>query len=70
MLLNTPAQISAYRLASIRGMLKLERAGMKTRGGALRPRIAAELGLSPRASYDAFIARIESMLEQIKGERV
>lgn len=47
-----------YRLLSLRGMLKLEAAGMTTRGGALRPRLAAELGLKPRDSHAAFIAEI------------
>lgn len=60
--ITTPDGISHFRLASIRGMLKLEKVGMKTRGGAIRPRIAAELGLRPRDSYDVYLAKIEQML--------
>lgn len=58
--------ISAFRLASLRGMLRLEKAGLKTRGGALRPRIAAELGLSPRASHDVFIEEISRRLQELE----
>jgi hypothetical protein len=60
------------RLCTIKTMLKLERAGMKGRGGALRPKIAAELGLKARDSYDTFIAvcetKIEESLRQLQGE--
>lgn len=56
--------IQAVRLLSLRGMLRLEKVGMKTRGGALRPRIAKEFGLSPRAKHDAFIDAINAILAQ------
>lgn len=61
--LTTPKAIAAYRLASLRAMLRMEKIGLKTRGGALRPRIAEELGLRPRDSYDLYIATITEMLE-------
>jgi hypothetical protein len=64
--INTPEGIAAYRLLSLRGMLRMEKAGMKTRGGALRPRIAAELGLKARDSHDTFITEIERRLEELK----
>lgn len=56
----TGAGVDVFRLLSLKGMLKLEKVGLKQRGGALRPRIAAEFGLSPRATHDAFIAAIEA----------
>lgn len=56
----TGAGVDVFRLLSLKGMLKLEKVGLKQRGGALRPRIAAEFGLSPRATHDAFIAAIET----------
>ena len=62
--ISTPEGISYTRLASLKGMLKLEKIGMKTRGGALRPRIAAELGLKARDSHDTFIAKINEKLNQ------
>lgn len=64
---NTPEGIAAFRLLSLRGMLRMERVGMKTRGGALRPRIAAEFGLKPRDSYEQYIAAIEAKLACIKA---
>ena len=68
---STPEQVAHMRLCSLKGMLKLERVGMKSRGGALRPKIAAELGLKPRDSYDTFITacekRIEESLESLRA---
>lgn len=58
---------TTYRLLALRGMLRLEMAGMKGRGGALRPRIAAEFGLSPRAPREEFIAAIQKRLNEIHG---
>lgn len=63
--ISTPSGIAAARLLSLRGMLRMEKIGMKSRGGALRPRIAAELGLKARDSHDTFIAAIEKKLEAI-----
>jgi hypothetical protein len=62
----TGAGIDAIRLLSMRGMLKLEKLGMKHSRGALRPRIAKELGLSPRASHDTYLAAIEKLLDAAK----
>lgn len=64
----TGAGIAAFRLLSIRGMLKLEKLGMKHSRGAIRPKVAAELGLKPRDSYDTFLARIEECLVLVKAE--
>jgi hypothetical protein len=58
----TGTDIGAYRLLSLKSMLRMESKGMKSRGGALRPRIAEELGLKPRDSYEVFIAKIEFMV--------
>lgn len=57
--------VSYVRLASLRGMLRMEKAGMKSRGGALRPRIAAELGLKARDSYDTFIDTVQAKMEEL-----
>jgi len=54
--------IARYRLCTLRQALKLEQKGLKHSGGAIRPRIAAELGLKPRDSYDKFIAKLEEMI--------
>lgn len=64
--IDTPAGIHYFRLASLKGMLALEQVGLKTRGGALRPRIAAELGLKPRDSYDVYIREIVRRMKETK----
>lgn len=45
MIANTPNQISYFQLASVKGMIKLEKAGMKSRGGSVRKIWAIHLGL-------------------------
>jgi hypothetical protein len=61
--INTPKGIAVFRLASVRAQLRLEKAGMKSSGGALRPRLAEEFGLSPRASHDEYISVATKMID-------
>ena len=56
----------AFRLLSIKHQLKLEKLGLKSSGGALRPRLAKEFGLKPRAPHAEYIAKIEELLAQIE----
>jgi hypothetical protein len=49
-----PVEIEHFRLISLRGRVTLESKGVKFKGGAIRPKIAAELGLKPRDSYETF----------------
>ncbi len=65
---TTPEGISAFRLISLKRQLKFEMLGMKSSGGAIRPRIAKEFGLPARASHAAFIAAVEAKLEEVKAE--
>lgn len=65
---STPAQIQYMQLATVKGALRLEKAGMKTRGGALRPKWAPILGLKARDSFDVFIATIDKKLAEMRGE--
>ncbi len=58
-------EVDFVRLCSLRGMLKLEKVGLKTRGGALRPRIAKEFGLLPRASYDQFLEVVQLHIDAV-----
>lgn len=67
---DTPASIRFYRLCSLRGMLRMESKGMKSRGGALRPQIAEELGLKPRDSYDKFIKEVQKRIDQYQTDAV
>jgi hypothetical protein len=62
----TGPHIDVFRWASIKGMVKLESLGMKTRGGAIRPRIAKELGLKPRDSYEKFIEVINAKIAAVR----
>jgi hypothetical protein len=65
---KTPGAVSMsfYRLLSIRATLRLQAAGIKTRGGSIRKRVAAEFGLKPRDSYEAFIDRANVLIEEAK----
>jgi hypothetical protein len=63
---QTPDQVSAFRLLSIRAQLRLEKMGMKSSGGALRPRLAKEFGLASRDPHDKYIAHIETKLAEIR----
>ena len=61
----TGKAVDYVRLASIKGMVKLESVGMKGRAGPIRPRIAAEFGLSARASYQNFINAIQTKMDEL-----
>jgi hypothetical protein len=69
-MLNTPAQINGFRFASLKGMLTMESKGMKTRGGPLRPRLAAEFGLRARAPYADYIAHCQKQIDAVLTEQV
>lgn len=56
--------VSYARFAALKGALKLESLGMKTRGGALRPRLAKEFGLSPRAPHLDYIGHCVLEMEK------
>lgn len=53
-----------FRLLSLRYQLKLEKQGLRSSGGAIRPRIAKEFELSPKASHDEFIAAVQAKIDQ------
>lgn len=57
--LTNSKQMEAYRMSVIKARLTLESKGLKGRGGAMRPRMAAEFGLSPRDSFEKFLAVAE-----------
>jgi hypothetical protein len=67
--LSGSTEMSYARLASLKGALKLEKAGLKTRGGALRPKIAAELGLKKTDSHDKFIETVQNKMNAMLAER-
>lgn len=61
----TPNAIAYYRLASLKFQLKLEAVGLKSSGGAIRPRMAKEFGLSARAPHAEYIALIEAKMMEL-----
>lgn len=63
----TGTGVEIYRLLSQKMQLKLEAVGLKSSGGALRPRLAKGLGLRPRDSHEKFIAKIDEKLLELKG---
>ena len=65
MIVTTPNGISFVRLASLKGMVSLESKGLKSRAGPIRPKIAAELGLKPRDTYEKFIVAIKAKMEEL-----
>lgn len=61
-IVTTPAEFDFFRYAQLKACLKMERAGLKIRGGALRPQLAKEFGLKARESHDAYIAKCVEMM--------
>ena len=55
--------VNTFRLISLKHQLKFEAMGMRSSGGAIRPRIAKEFGLPARAPHAAFIAKIQELLD-------
>lgn len=62
---NTPDGISYFRLSSLKLQLKMEAKGLKSSGGAIRPRVAKEFGLKPRDSHEKYIEVIQAKMDEI-----
>jgi hypothetical protein len=58
-------EVIYIRFSSIKAQLKLEKLGLKSRGGALRPRLAKEFGLSPRAKHEEYIAYCQARMDEV-----
>lgn len=56
-------QVAYARLCAIKGVLVLESTGMRGRMGPIRPKIAEELGLRPRDTFEVFIAAVKEKME-------
>lgn len=69
---DLPEHVAYFRLSSLKGRIKLESVGLKHSGGATRPKIAKEFGLSPRAPHAEFIKAIQAKMDELiaaKAER-
>ncbi len=64
-----PPHAVYFRLAQLKGALKLESIGLKNAQSPLRPKLAQEFGLKPRAPYDAFIAAIKAKMDELIAEK-
>ena len=65
MILTTPEQISAYRLAVLRGALKLEMAGMKGRGHTA---LSVLRGMGYSGNREKVLAQVSADVETKIGE--
>ncbi len=62
--IDTPEGISYVRLASLKGMVKMEKAGLKGRVNATAM-MRKEFGLKARAPHDEVIAAIQKKMNEI-----
>ena len=63
-ILDTPAQINAFRLLALRGALKMESVGLKRRGPSALTLVKKETGIKARTAKDAlplFEARLREL---------
>lgn len=65
MVFDTPESIEYFRLASLKGRVKLEKVGMRGRGGQVTPIMRKEFGLKARASHDEVIAAIQKRMDEL-----
>lgn len=63
MIATTPDQISYVRLASVKGMIRMESRGLKSRGGSVKNKICKEFGISIRTSHDDVIKIIQEKMD-------
>jgi hypothetical protein len=66
---TTEDEIAFFRFASLKHQLKLEGRGLRSSGGALRPRLAAEFGLGPRDSREHYIDYCQARMDELKAKR-
>lgn len=62
----TGEDIAIFQLLAVKDALKLEMAGLKSRGGGIRKGWALRLGLKPGAKHAEVIAEIERCVEAAK----
>lgn len=62
-IIDNPEGIAYARLASCKGAVKLEKVGLKSRGGSVRKMIAVEMGMKATATHDDVIAEIQRRMD-------
>ena len=63
----TGDDIAIFQLLAVKGALRLESLGMKSRGGSIRKGWALHLGLKPSAKHAEVIAEIERRVQAAKN---
>ena len=63
----TGDDIAIFQLLAVKGALKLEMTGLKSRGGSIRKGWALRLGLKPSAKRAEVIAEIERRVQAAKN---
>jgi hypothetical protein len=70
--INTPEGMQYYRLAQLKGAVKLESVGLrhsKARGRSVRKMAALEIGLKASAKYPEIIAALEAKMAEMLAVR-
>lgn len=62
---TTVDAVELFRLASLKKQLQLEGVGLRSSGGAIRPRLAKEFGMSLRAPREAYVAAIQARMDAL-----
>ena len=65
-ILTTPNEIRYYQLAAVKGMIRMEAQGFKSRGGSVRKKWAIHLGLKSSASHEAVCRVLEAQMFQLE----
>ena len=63
-IITTPENIAAYRLLAIKGMLKLESLGMKSRGPSALSIVKREHGIKASTAKEALPLYVELLKEK------
>lgn len=69
MIATTPDQISYMRLASVKGMVKMEKVSLKSRGGSVKNKLCKEFGISIRTSHDDVIKLIQEKMDAYLAQK-
>jgi len=65
-----PDAVAMFRLITLRGAVKLEAIGLKSRAGSMRKRAALECGLKPGAKHGDVIAALTERIEAMHAAGV
>lgn len=63
--IDTPEGIHYARLAVEKGRVKMEKAGLKFKGGSARKRMALYFGMKPGTTHDVVVARIQEEMDKL-----